>query len=1321
MAKTKYTPRQQKVIDSRGKDVLVSASAGSGKTTVLVERVLQLLRDNPDLNIDDFLLVTFTRDAAQHMRDKIRDQLQASSEERLQRQADRVSLADISTIDAFCQQVIRRYYYVINLDPQYRLVNDDTETTLLQNQAWDDLSEDEYAQDASQKDPSKRLFERLVINFAGDRNDDQLYEVVQSLDREANAKADPQQWLSSLADNYKVPGQEFTESNFYQQQLRPFLQERLQDINHRYDVLLKQSADAWPAYHSLVVGDAAQVQELADQLADDSWDELKAAFDKLKWGRFTKKVKDDFGDDKTLLKQEQGARDQLKKSVKSLGNQYCLLNNQQLVHLSGIAATLVKKLTEVTWEYRQRYQQIKEKRHLLDFGDLEHLTYQIMTTDSEAGHQAQEELHQRYRQIMVDEYQDTNQLQDMIIAGLKTEGHNHLFMVGDVKQSIYRFRQADPSLFLRRGQRYQQDPASGELLTLKENFRSMQNVTSFTNAIFEQLMDQRFGEMDYDDEAHLQFAASWYPDHAEPAELMLYDANDNGDDQDTKSDSQANKDTAETDSANHLAEAAASEADKMTGEVRMVGARILQMVGREKIYDAKLGAERPIGFGDIAILSRAKAINNEIVNQFSQLNIPVTVSDVRNYFQSNEVRLMLDLLRLIDNPYQDIPLAAVLRSPVVDMTEPEMAYVRISQRHVDYYTAIKNFAGTDADDLLLLADKTGFDSQTKVIALQQKVIYFLRQLRQWRAVAQRRSIGELIWQIYKDTALLDYFGAMPGGEQRLANLHALYQRANQYEENGYQSLYQFIRLITQLQKRNEDIGQAVTKTAPNMVNVMTIHGSKGLEFPVVFLVDTNHGFRRNLSATKIDASAGIGISVVDRLPGKNDQGEQGALRLSDPQVQYNLPQQELIGEEAQRRSRAEDMRILYVALTRAEQRLIITGSVNEAQPKTIKKLWDHWTAAASENRRVLPASLRLQASSFMDWLGMCLARYQDFNPQDWGGALQDKESASNLGLSPTHFTMVKLNQQEVNAQLAQLVQRQQDETQVKPADVDPQFKSQLQQVLSFRNDPADQSVNNYLHSIATVTNAYQSVSGIRQMVNIADNDTGEMAALRFQKQEALATDPEEDQKRDLATNFATPQFAKAATSAPSATLVGTATHLVFQKMPLDQGPIDQQLVKSVIDRLRAQQLIPSDQIASRINVDGIVGFYQTAVGQLVLQNADRVQREAPFSMLLAADQLFRGLSQDDGNVLIHGIIDGYLTTDEGTYLFDYKTDRMHREESDEEFQQRMIDAYGGQLRLYEEALRQIIDDGQSGDGETQPQPIHKFLYLVQTKQQVAIQ
>lgn len=1328
MAKTNYTPRQQKVIDSRGKDILVSASAGSGKTTVLVERVLQLLRDDPDLNIDDFLLVTFTRDAAQHMRDKIRDQLQASSEQRLQRQADRVSLADISTIDAFCQQVIRRYYYVINLDPQYRLVNDDTETTLLQNQAWDDLSEEEYTSDAAQKDPAKRLFERLVINFAGDRNDDQLYEVVQKLDQEASAKADPKSWLVGLADSYQLTSQEFTESDFYQQQLRPYLQERLQDIIHRYDLLEDQSADSWPAYHSLIAHDAAQVQAIADQLKDDSWDELTAAFGNLKWKTFTKKIKEDFGDDKALLKQMQGARDEGKKAVKSLASHYFTLNNQQLVHLSGIAATLVKKLADVTWEYRQRYQQIKEKRYLLDFGDLEHLTYQIMTTDTEAGHQAQDELHHRYREIMVDEYQDTNQLQDTIIGGLKTKDYNHLFMVGDVKQSIYRFRQADPSLFLKRADRYQRQPQDGELLTLKENFRSMKNVTSLTNAIFEQLMDQGFGEMDYDDEAHLQFAASWYPDHAAPTELMLYDANDVSDSDGATEQASANRQSAqqtteEDSSADRLAKDAAPEPDKMTGEVRMVGARILQMVGHDKIYDGQLGAERPVGFGDIAILSRTKAVNNEIVNQFGQLGIPVTVSDVRNYFQSNEVRLMLDLLRLIDNPYQDIPLAAVLRSPIVNMTEPEMAYVRISQRHVDYYSALKNFVATDADDFVLLADGTGFDNVSAVASLQDKAKHFLDQLRQWRGVAQRRSIGDLIWQIYKDTALLDYFGAMPGGEQRLANLHALYQRANQYEENGYQGLYQFIRFITQLQKRDEDIGQAVTKTAPNMVNVMTIHGSKGLEFPVVFLVDTNHGFRKETSATKIDAYAGIGISVVDRLPGKDDQGndDSAPLQLSDPQVQYSLPQQELIGTETLRRERAEDMRILYVALTRAEQRLIITGSINETQQRPIKTLWSHWAAAASDNQRVLPASLRLQASSFLDWLGMCLARYQDFDPQAWDGELTDREPASDLQLSPTHFKMVKMNQADVDARLDAMAKQGDEQVQTKPTPVDAAFQSRLQQTIAFRNDPADQSVNNYLHSIATVTNAYQAVSGIRQMVNIADNDTGEMAPLRFQKREALTADAGTDQKQDLPTNFATPQFAKAATAAPSATLVGTATHLVFQKLPLNRGKMDKQLVQETINRLRAQQLIASDQIASRINVDGIVEFYQTPVGQLVLQNAGDVHREAPFSMLINADQLFQGLSQDDGNVLIHGIIDGYLTVAGQTYLFDYKTDRMHRGESDEEFQQRMIDAYGGQLRLYEEALHQITAGSQIGSDKVQAQPIHKFLYLVQTKQQVEIQ
>lgn len=1319
MAKTKFKPRQQAVIDARGKDILVSASAGSGKTTVLVERVFQLLKDNPDLNIDDFLLVTFTRDAAQHMRDKIRDRLQASQIERLQRQAERVALADISTIDAFCQQVIRRYYYVINLDPQYRLLNDDTETTLLQNQVWDDVREEEYSADATKKAPARRMFERLVINFAGDRNDDGLYEVVQRLDREANAKADPHAWLKSLTANYQLDGEDFTASAFYQQQLRPYLAGRLKEILRRYDSLMKQ-AHGWPNYYELLDNDRTKINDLLQLLPTSSWDDFKAALEGVKWKRLTKKIKEDFGDDQDVEKQMKDARDQLRNTIKSshdnaLNKQYFQLDNQQLIHLTKIAKSLVNKLADVTWEYRQRYQQIKQQRHLLDFGDLEHLTYQIMTTDSEAGRQAQEALHHRYREIMVDEYQDTNQLQDTIIGGLATEGYNHLFMVGDVKQSIYRFRQADPTLFLKRAQRYQTDNDGGELLTLKQNFRSMQNVTSFTNVIFEQLMDKNFGEMDYDDEAHLQFAADWYPDHAQPTELMLYDANAKDDEHEGKDSSAENKEPGD-------GLAAQPEADKMTGEVRMIGERILQMVNHETIYDSNLKTERPVGFGDIAILSRTKAINNEIVNQFGQLSIPVTVSDVRNYFQSNEVRLMLDLLRLIDNPYQDIPLAAVLRSPVVNMTEPEMAYVRIAQRHVGYYAALRNFVHTEKDDLLLLAGETDFDKQDAVVALQKKVSDFIDLLDQWRLLAQRRSIGELIWQIYKDTGLLDYFGAMPGGDQRLANLHALYQRANQYEENGYQGLYQFIRLISQLQKRDEDIGQAVTKTAPNMVNVMTIHGSKGLEFPVVFLVDTNHGFRKNQNATKIDADAGIGIPIIDRLPGKNDQAA-GALQLSDPQVQYTLPQGKLIGAQSLQRERAEDMRILYVALTRAEQRLIITGSINESQPRSplgIQRLWGHWRAAASDNQRVLPVSLRLQAASMLDWLGMCLARYEDFDPQKWGGSnFQDRETASELGLATTHFTMNSFDRQDVEKALKQFTASHDETTKHSSALVDEEFQQKLRQTLYFRSDPADKSADNYRYAVATVTNAYQAVSGIREMVNIADSDTSEMAALHFKKRKALATDPDADERRDAQSSFATPRFAKATTAAPSATLVGTATHLVFQKLPLDQGTVSQQLVDATIDRLQAQQLIPSDEIAKRINAAGVAGFYQTPVGQLVLKHAGDVRREAPFSMLIDAARLFQDFGQggdDKDSVLIHGIIDGYLTTDDGIILFDYKTDHPQREESNAEFQQRMVDNYGGQLRLYEEALRKITADD-STDG---PRPIRKFLYLVQTQQQVEI-
>lgn len=1261
-----YSKQQTKVIDTRDKDILVPASAGSGKTTVLVARVLEILSENPQMNIDDFLLMTFTKDAAKHMRDKIQQALLNSKEQRLRNQAERVAMADISTIHAFCQEIIRRYYYVIELDPQYRLMSDETEIILLQNQAWDEAREEEYAADESVKDISQRHFDQLVANFAGDRNDDQLYDIVHDLYDEAIAKPNPQQWLDSLAAAYQLDGDDASDWSFFQQYLKPQMLGDLTSAQQKLAGLAQ--AGGKTAFGDQLATDAETVGKVISAVEAGQWETIRAliasSFPTARSG-----TRDKESEEYQLYQELKPQRDEIKQRVKSWGD-YFNLSQKQVVHFSAIATKLVTKLAEVVKNFMAHYQQIKLDRHLLDFADLEHYAYQIMTTDSDEGHRAQQELRYRYREIMVDEYQDTNKLQDAILNCLKNDGYNHLFMVGDVKQAIYRFRQADPTIFRRRDQEFIDQQKLGVSIPLAKNFRSGQTVVAFINGLFKQLMDQQLGDVDYDQNAQLEFGASWYEKAKKhPVELMLY-------------------------SANHAPEGkklSVEEPDKMTGEVRMIAMRIKELVNKETIYDSAMGQERPIKYSDIAILTRTKGINNAVVEQFGLEDIPVAMADVKNFFASTEVRLMLDLLSLLDNPYQDIPLVAVLRSPMVGMTEPEMAYLRLVNRNIPYYQALVNYQFNKDKhiELPVTADEAGVDLQE----LEEKVDTFLDQLKRWRTLAQRQSLVKLIWTIYQETGYLDYVGAMPGGDQRQANLHALYQRADDYEQRGYQGVYQFVRFIRQLQKQDKDIGQAARQTADNAVSVMTIHGSKGLEFPIVFLADTNRKFKDDTSSVVIDADAGIGISVVEQRPAANDEDEHPVKDISDLlsgiQVRYRLPQRRLISDQIKLAGRAEELRILYVALTRAEQWLIITGSVNDCQPREISKLVNQVRTVATDKQELLPVTTRLKASSYLSWILMALVRYEAFPDTIFGQSLDVEQHQDG---QPS-FVVNEFDLSAVNKHFAKLKPSQQRDQQPDQSP-EPQLadgeRKWINDILTF----------NYQHSAATKATAFQAVSMVRELVK-TDPDTLEMGRLTFNKEKA-------QDSWDAVDALATPRFVQGTNRRPSRAVVGTATHLVFQKLPLDR-PITAAVVQQEVDRLVDQWLIPSQEVADEVDTAGIAAFYQTVVGQQLLADPANVHREQQFSMIIPASDLNAQLTKDDGQILVHGIIDGLQYCQDGITLFDYKTDQRHRGESQEDFEQRMLDHYAGQLTLYADALNKM--GAQSGRGRV----VRQYLYLVATR------
>ena len=1388
MAEFKPTDAQNEAIKTRGKNILVSASAGSGKTAVLVNRVIELIKEGQD--IDRMLLVTFTDAAAKNMRDKIRQALQKIAQDphqpkvmrdRMTNQINRLAAADISTIHAFCLKLIKRYYYLINLDPQFRMLTDQTEQLLLEEDVWQQISERYYA-DADQEADGMASFRQLVLNFSSDRDDQGLDELILKLYDVANAQADPAAWLRQMPRSYDLAG-DVLETVFYKQHLKPVLVEKLRQFQHDEEEAIQQAqaadiakdvaqvkqekamfqqlidqlnggsdrdvritlqqvnfasfrgkphdadllktyqalqkernrlkkdwerlvkdylgkeddepaliakvqniqqqfaqlaarADDLPQSQRVLTQDQQQLQVVLDVFKPVTWNSLRASFNSLSFKTLSRMTKDATTEmtaaHETVKTVRKGIKDQLGK----IQEHFFVYDEDQLRTISQQAQAILRKLSAVTQDFLDQYQQTKLNRHVLEFSDLEHYAYQILcpAADDADWQALVANLQDHYQAIMVDEYQDTNQLQESILMRLtKADAHN-LFMVGDVKQSIYRFREADPSLFLNKYQRYQH-AAGSTAIVLGENFRSMSNVTTFTNLLFSQLMDPEVGEIAYDKDAELKYAAHYYDDAEapKPVEIMLYDAN-----------------------ARQQDKGARRETDKQIGEFQMVGRRIKQLVeGHAQIYDADAKQMRPVRYGDVVILERTKAINNTLMEQFNKLDIPLTVHDVESYFQATEVRVMLALLKVIDNPHQDIPLVAVLRSPIVGLDNQELSFVRLQNQAADYYTALKTFIYNYRHHHKMRPYKNAADllSPERQQTLYHKLATLMDRLDQFRHTAQQETLVDLIWQIYQETGYLDYVGAMRGGQQRQANLHALYQRAHTYEESSFKGLYQFVRFIEKMQEHDKDLGVAPTQLTANTVNVMTIHGSKGLQFPIVFLVDATHGFNDSAkhSSAVVDAKAGVGIRWLD-----------------DDRVVYDTPQRQVAIDMVGRSERAEDLRVLYVALTRAEQQLFITGSFNdEVKTQSLAASWNQWQKAFQSQGTVLSPQPRLDADSFMDWVGLALTRYANKRNHFTAAGLAVRDAtladsvltgndrraqtAAAMGFVVRTFDAASLHELSV----ASAGNSDEKKTNAASAPAPRTGQQDFAQILGYQ----------YPHRTATMTTAYQSVTDVKRVFEDDDPRLGQ----RDYADDAGTTVADEKKHSGIYINpdFAVPSFIQNDETAPKATQVGTATHLVFQKLSLDQ-PVTATTVQDEITDL-IQQGLMSPAVAAQIDVAGVVDFFKTAVGQQILAHPDDYHREEPFAMIMNGHEPFEDIAPDDNDqVLIHGIIDGYLVTSDGIILVDYKTDHLTPNPA---AIKKVVQKYSGQLRLYAEALNIM-----------QPIPVVQMgLYLVELREFVSIQ
>lgn len=1228
----KWSDAQRDAIETCGKNLLVAAAAGSGKTAVLVERIIRQIL-NGSLDVDKLLVVTFTKASAAEMRERIGAALAKAQEEspgnrNVKRQLTLLSNASISTIHSFCQNVIRRNFASIDIDPKFRLAGDQ-EVHLIKQEAMEALFERYYEMgDAN--------FLCLADTYGTERGDETLERLIDRLFTFSESQPFPEMWLTSLSTRFSLPADSTIPDTLWGETILRDIELMLERAGEDYEAWTEQAAllDV-DFYEDARLATGELLRDVADALKTREWASIGAALRR----EFPKIKSAPKGTPDEIKKPLQALRLRIKGSLEGVVDRYFSTSETELLDDLRSLEQNASAIVNVVLDFRRAFQDKKREKGVADFGDLEHFALQILhTEDSTPGRlhpsQAALELQEKYQEVMVDEYQDTNGVQEAILQ-LVSRGDN-LFTVGDVKQSIYRFRMADPSLFVEKYQRYPKEPEQSKRIDLKENFRSRNDVLRGINFLFAQLMQEETMELVYDDAAALHPGLD-YPKHANmlspEVELVLID-------RDNETTLQPH-DASDEDEGEYTmpsdGEAMEEEIKGFELEAIEIAKRLHDLKSRgTQVFDKRSEAYRPMVWRDVAILLRSEKGRGEtLVKALRTYGIPAFAATSGGYFEQTEVRIMLALLSVIDNARQDIPLAAVLHSPIVGLSLEELAVIRMEEREDDLFAAVIKAGGAGS----AISEKT-----------REKIDRFLRRLSAWRALARRVSVPELIWQLYRDTGYYEYAGGLPGGLLRQANLRILSDRAADYEATNYRGLFRFLRYVERLLKGDTDLSSARTLgEGEDVVRVMTIHKSKGLEFPIVFLADLGKNF--NLSDTQgnflIHRELGLGMYVTDRKKS----------------TQYSTIAREAVSMKITEESKAEELRVLYVALTRAREKLILVGSL-----KRLGKRVSQWCRFADRSARELPGYAMLEAKCYLDWIGMCVVRHADGAPlAELSDAAVQRVPVQDLDdcrwsvriIPATDVRGEAAEEQEADDLLRALEERKRLD------DVD--MKS-VTEILSWRYPYAE---DGEIASKVTVTEIKRRLAG---RASSAEDDERRILPM-------LPTLSKVQTEGD----YPRPAFLQEM-SGMRASEYGTLLHMVMQHISL-QKVLDVAGVKAELHRLVQEEFLTEAQAAA-IKVKDIERFFASPLGQR-LQQAKRIWRELPFSRALPANR-FYDMAEEGTKVFLQGVIDVLFQEADGRYfLLDYKTDW-------DTAPARIKEKYEVQVRLYREAVENMLGVAVSG-------------------------
>jgi ATP-dependent helicase/nuclease subunit A len=1262
----------------RGSNLLVAAAAGSGKTAVLVERIIRLISDESrPVDVDQLLVATFTNAAAAEMRERIREALERELRERpeadhLRRQLALMNRAQITTLHSFCLEVIRRYFQLIPLDPGFRIANE-TEAQLIRLDVLEELLEDKY-NECEEGDG----FRLLTDWFGGDRGDDGLYRLVQQLYDQARSMPRPEAWLRSMAEMFHTDsaGRHLERWQYpLLTDIRLELQGSLEGIAQAIEIALSPGGPG--PYLDNLQDERTKLADLL-QHTEGSWDDLYEAFQSPVFGKLKACRGDHY--DKELQEQVKKLRDQAKERWGKLREElFTRTSSEYEAELSGLSPAM-DALVVLIDEFSQRYAEAKAAKGLVDFADLEHYCLRILR-DPESEEEylipssAAIEFQRQFVEILLDEYQDTNQVQEAIVALISREQPGNRFMVGDVKQSIYRFRLADPGLFLQKYRAYKHyssdQPArddrdsgsleaQGQRIDLAQNFRSRTEVVDGVNFIFSQIMNEHVGEIAYDDKARLVLGAVDYPDPPGPgmegyeADFTLIDRSADFEDDpeenpsltlqadmETRDESDTHDEGEDPDDLNNAQLEARYIADRVQSWMAPKGSESGDATGRLEVWDKSLKQMRPLQYRDIVILLRATRTWSPImIEELRRQGIPAYAELGTGYFAAIEIEVMLSLLKMIDNPYQDIPLVAVLRSPIFGLSAEQLAHLRIhtggAGANTPFYDALLAYAGWESASVSRITPRLPANP-----TLREKIREFLVRLEGWRRDARLGALADLIWKLFDDTGYYDFVGGMPGGVQRQANLRALYDRARQYEATSFRGLFRFLRFIERMKETGGDLGTArALGEQEDVVRIMSIHKSKGLEFPVVFVAGLSKPFNRQdlNSHFLLHKDLGFGPKYID-----------SQLRLSYPSLPALAIRRALRLEML-----AEELRVLYVALTRAREKLCLV-----ATSRSVRGAATGWQRDLQHAATLLPEQRIAQANSFLDWLGPSLIRHRDTRIlRDLADCPPDDllSFPTEKGASRWNVTIVPATR------LASLTEtamaRQPDEPRLQALrELSPVFPtgSPLADSVRYRlswEDPLPELKQCF---------AKTSVSELKRMAErqlAADSEATFDSRIGWPPDGAGLLTPfipaaPIPQGKLLARR---PAFMER--KEPSAAERGTIYHFLMQHLPL-KGDIDVALVEQTVSHMLVQELLAPEQ-AELIDPSVIVQFFRTGVGTR-LRQSPRIEREVPFSYGLPASEVydFAQARQLQDTVLIQGVIDCLFEEDGGWVLLDYKTDAVH--------------------------------------------------------------